>query len=93
MTAIASVEAPEKTLLRWRGRDTPHGVTKRRALQAADALGMTETQLIHEALAQYIARTLPQYGLDYETLTDKHYAAIAKRVNQVVTDEPLSSII
>lgn len=91
MNAIA--QTSEKTLLRWRGSDTPHGVTKRRALQAAEALGMTETQLIHEALAQYIAHALPQYGLDYETVTERHYAAIAKRVDQTITDEPLSSII
>lgn len=91
MNAIA--QTSEKTLLRWRGSDTPHGVTRRRALQAAEALGMTETQLIHEALAQYIAHSLPQYGLDYQTLTAKHYAAITKRVDQTITDEPLSSII
>lgn len=91
MTATA--QSSETSMLLWCSTDTPYGVTKRRALQAADALGMTVTQLIHEALAQYIAHALPQYGLDYRSLTDTHYAAIKKRVDQSVSEAPLSSII
>lgn len=93
MNTMAIAETPAKTLLSRCGSDTPHGVTKQRVLQASEALGMTETQLIHKALVQYIARALPQYDLDYESLTDEDHAAIAERVDQTITGELLSSII
>ena len=43
-------------LFRYRQRDTPNGVTRKSVLQAAKALGMDETSLIHRALADFIAR-------------------------------------
>lgn len=70
------------TLFRWRDRDTRHGVTRKTAVQAAQQLGLTETQLIHEAIAQYIAHALPQYEPDIGDIPENVYEAIRRRVPQ-----------
>lgn len=81
------------TLLRWRDKDTRHGVTKRTAIEAAEQLGVSETQLIHEALAQFIARELPQYDSDIGDVPEAAYEAIRSRVPQSTDGRVLSSII
>lgn len=72
----------DKTLVRWRAQDTPNGVTKRTVAKASATLGMTESQLIHAALASYISRQLPQFESNLEPLGDNVYEAIARRVPQ-----------
>ena len=84
---------PQSTLLRWRETDTPHGITKETALRAARQLGLNETQLIHEALAFYLPRTLPQYDLSFDALTRADLAAMDRRVPQAESGKVLSSII
>ena len=84
----------EKTLVRWRASDTPNGVTKRTVLHAAEVLGFTETQLIHTAVASFIAHTLPQYQADLSPISEDVYAAIRARVPQdYAPSEVLSSLI
>ncbi len=51
-------------ILRYRERDTPFAVSRRTTTRLADTLGMTETQVIHLALAELAARHLPQYAPD-----------------------------
>lgn len=91
MPAIAS-KAPS-TLLRWRETDTPHGVTKETATFAAKLLGFNETQLIHEALAFFLPRALPQYDTKFDELTAADMEAIKTRVPQDEGGQALSSII
>ena len=84
---------PQSTLLRWHAIDTAHGITKETATRAAKQLGFNETQLIHEALAFYLPRVLPQYDVSFDALTAAELAAVDARVPQTETGKPLSSII
>lgn len=81
------------TLLRWRERDTNFGITKSTAEKAAELLGISETQLIHQALASFVAREVPHYDPDFDPLTDTHYAAIRKRVDQTPIKKASSSLL
>ena len=92
----AKPRAPDKTerlLLRYRTRDTRNGVTKHTTLQAAELLGVSETQLVHLALAQLVAREIPQYERDDGPLTDADLAEIRRRVPQKRHGRVLSSIL
>lgn len=82
------------TLLRWRSVDTPHGVTKETASRAATTLGLNETQLIHEALAFYLAFQMPQYDPSLDALTAADLVAIRERAPQTRDPGPaLTSLL
>lgn len=65
-------------LLRYRDADTPYGVTRKTASRLARTLGLSETQVIHVALAQFAQQTLPRYGADDGPLTSEQKEAIRK---------------
>lgn len=69
-------------LLRYRDRDTPYGVSRRTAGKLAKTLGLTETQVIHVALAQLASQTLPRYEPDDGPLTERQARAIRKLLPQ-----------
>lgn len=69
-------------LLRYRDRDTPYGVSQRTASRLAKTLGLTETQVIHVALARLASQTLPRYEPDESPLSERQARAIRKRVPQ-----------
>ena len=69
-------------LLRYRDRDSTLGVSRATAIKLADTLGVSETQVIHVALAQLARQTLPRYEADNGPLTDEQYRNIEKRVPQ-----------
>ena len=69
-------------LLRYREKDTPYGVTRRTTTKLAEKLGLSETQVVHVALAHLARQTLPRYEADNGPLTDEQYAAIEKLVPQ-----------
>lgn len=69
-------------LLRYRDRDSALGVSRATALKLADTLGVSETQVIHVALAQLARQTLPRYEADNGPLADEQYRAIKKQVPQ-----------
>jgi len=56
-------------LLRYRDVDSAYGVSRRTAKRLADTLGLSETQVIHVALAQFARQNLPQYEPDDGPLT------------------------
>lgn len=72
----------ESVLLRYRDRDGRFAVTRRTATRLARHLGLTETQVIHLALAELAARNLPSYPRDEGALPAKTIAAIRRRVPQ-----------
>lgn len=82
--AAASHKPPSSNgiLLRYRERDTAYGVTRRTATRIAENLGLSETQVVHVALANLARQTLPRYEADNGPLTDEQYAAIEKLVPQ-----------
>jgi hypothetical protein len=69
-------------LLRYRDRDTTYGVTRKTTTRLAKTLGLSETQVVHVALANLARQTLPRYEADNGPLTDEQYAAIGKLVPQ-----------
>lgn len=78
-SAKRASQRAESTLLRYRTRNTPYGVTKSTAQQLAQYLGLTETDLLHRLLAQAAARELPQYEPDEGPLSDEAWRAVTKR--------------
>lgn len=72
----------QNVILRYRERDTPFAVTRRTTAQLAETLGMTETQVIHLALAELASRHLPNYAPDEGLLKPATVRAIKKRVPQ-----------
>lgn len=69
-------------LLRYREKDSAFGVTRATAARLAETLGLSETQVIHVALAQLARQNLPRYEPDEGPLTEKQMAAIRKLVPQ-----------
>ncbi len=71
--AAARQKAPSSNgiLLRYRDRDTPYGVTRKTATRIAGNLGLSETQVVHVALANLARQTLPRYEADNGPLTEK----------------------
>jgi hypothetical protein len=69
-------------LLRYRDRDTAYGVTRRTTTRLAERLGLSETQVVHVALANLARQTLPRYEADNGPLSAEQLAAISKLVPQ-----------
>jgi hypothetical protein len=69
-------------LLRYRDRDTAYGVTRRTTTRLAQTLGVSETQVVHIALANLARQTLPDYEADEGPLTAEQLAAIDRLVPQ-----------
>ena len=74
--------AKPSILLRYRDLDTVTGVSRNTATRLAETLGLSETQVIHFALAQLARQTLPRYGVDSGPLTEAQLALIDKLVPQ-----------
>lgn len=67
---------PSGILLRYREKDTAYGVTRKTTAKLANTLGLTETQVVHVALANLARQTLPRYELDDGPLTQAQMDAI-----------------
>lgn len=65
-------------LLRYRETDTAYGVSRRTATRLAKVLGLSETQVIHVALAQFARQNLPRYEPDDGPLAAEQKDAIRK---------------
>lgn len=81
-TAKKAARPKDALLFRYRERDTAYGVTRRTADSLAKHLGMSETQVLHIALAKMAREQLPAYEQDEGPLTDKQMAAIRTRTPQ-----------
>ena len=55
---------PAGILLRYRDRDSAFGVTRETTTRIAATLGLSETQVVHVALAILARQTLPRYEAD-----------------------------
>jgi len=78
--AAARRKAPSNPgiLLRYRDVDTAYGVSRKTAKRLADTLGLSETQVIHVALAQFARQNLPQYEPDEGPLTSDQMEEIRR---------------
>ena len=84
MTAKRTARKPAAAgiLLRYRDKDTAYGVTRKTTARLAQTLGLSETQVVHVALANLARQTLPRYEPDDGPLTPEQLAAIDKLVPQ-----------
>ena len=81
-TATKRKQAADGILLRYRDKDTAYGVTRKTTTRLAQTLGLSETQVVHVALANLARQTLPRYEPDDGPLTPEQLAAIDKLVPQ-----------
>ena len=81
-TATKRKQAADGILLRYRDKDTAYGVTRKTTTRLAQTLGLSETQVVHVALANLARQTLPRYEPDNGPLTPEQLAAIDKLVPQ-----------
>lgn len=65
-------------LLRYRDKDSAYGISRATAVKLADTLGVSETQVIHVALAQLAKQTLPRYEIDNGPLTEEQMDEIRR---------------
>ena len=67
-----------RILLRYRDTDSEYGVSRETATRLAHTLGLSETQVIHVALAKFARHALPQYEPDNGPLTAAQKKAIER---------------
>ncbi len=79
LTTRRKKSSSDGILLRYRDRDSALGVSRETAVRMADALGVSETQVIHVALAHFARQTLPRYEIDNGPLTDEQMKEIRDR--------------
>jgi hypothetical protein len=70
--------AASRILLRYRETDSEYGVSRETANRLAQTLGLSETQVIHVALAKFARQALPQYEADNGPLTTAQGKAIER---------------
>lgn len=77
--ARSKTPTAQGVLLRYREADTPYGVTRQTTSALARTMGLSETQVIHAALAQFARQNLPRYAADNGPLTTEQKTAIRKK--------------
>jgi hypothetical protein len=70
--------AASRILLRYRDTDSDYGVSRDTATRLAQTLGLSETQVIHVALAKFARQELPQYEPDNGPLTAAQKKAVER---------------
>ncbi len=70
--------AASRILLRYRDSDSDYGVSRETATRLAQTLGLSETQVIHVALAKFARQALPQYAADDGPLSAAQEKAIER---------------
>ena len=65
-------------LLKFRTADSSYGVTRGTVKAISDALGLTETQVVHIALSKLAEEVLPAYEPDDGPLTQEQLAALRR---------------
>jgi transcriptional regulator with XRE-family HTH domain len=79
-------------LLRYRESDSANGVTRATAKRIAQALGVDETQVIHLALRDLAARTLPQYEADDGMVSIRTIRRVQKAAGPAPKGAPASTL-
>jgi hypothetical protein len=65
-------------LLKFRAADSSYGVTRGTVKAISNALGLTETQVVHIALSKLAQEVLPAYEPDDGPLTQQQLAALRR---------------
>ena len=85
-TARKSAQKPRQLrgsiLFRYRDKDSTYGVSRKTVGRMAEEFGLSETQVVHLALARLAQQTLPRYEVDDGPLTDGQMKAVGKLAHQ-----------
>jgi hypothetical protein len=73
--------ASHSLLLKFRTRDTQFGVTRKTVKDMAARFDLTETEIVHVALARMAKEELPAYELDDGPLSAAELKAVGKIAN------------
>ena len=76
--SAAKRKQPAGILLRYRDKDSAFGVTRETTTRIAQTLGLSETQVVHVALANLARQTLPRYEADNGPLTPEQMDEIRR---------------
>ena len=68
----------DKLLLKLRAKDTAYGVTRDTLKALSTALDMSETTVIHVAVARFAKEVLPAYEVDEGPLKPAYFAWLEK---------------
>lgn len=77
-TAQNSRDSRGSILFRYRDRDSTYGVSRNTVGRMAEEFGLSETQVVHLALARLAQQTLPRYEVDDGPLTARQIKAVGK---------------
>ena len=77
-TRSSAAHLRQGMVFRFRDADTRFGVSRRTTARLAKQLGMTETEVIHFAIAQLAREQLPTYEPDDAALTPKQLERIRR---------------
>jgi hypothetical protein len=72
----------ESLLFRLRSTDTPNGISGPTLAKLSAALGLAETQVIHQALRKLASEVLPRYDADEGPVSGRMIKALKKRAPQ-----------
>lgn len=72
------ISMSDKFLLKFRGKDSPYGVSRRTLKALSVELHLTETMVVHLAISRFAKEVLPAYEPDEGPLT-RTYASWLKR--------------
>ena len=75
---LPSASLRQGMVFRFRDADTRFGVSRHTTARLAKQLGMTETEVIHFAIAQLAQAQLPAYAPDDAALTRKQLERIKR---------------
>jgi len=76
VTLRGKPSATKGILLRYCDTNTPYGVTRETVIRLARKLRLTEAQVIHAALANFVRHNLPHFEADAGPLTAEQKEAI-----------------
>jgi hypothetical protein len=76
---MPSAPKPDSLLFRLRPTDSPNGISGSTLARLAAALGVPETQVIHQALRKLATETLPAYEADEGPVSAQMIKALKQR--------------
>ena len=65
-------------LLKFREKDSPYGVTRKTLKAISNAVGLTETMVVHLAVSRFAKEVLPAYEADEGPLPADYLAWLKK---------------
>lgn len=72
----------DKLLLKFRGKDSPYGVTRGTLKALSEELNISETMVVHLAVSRFAKEILPAYEQDQGPLTADYISWLRKAARE-----------